>query len=126
MVMTLVLDTWETHSLTAGCNLYSKKFKFCALNVRNADQGYRLAKKNIASILTNSSTVGIITSGSSGGGNMFFRERDKPLVDADTFLATALPKILMASLIIFLNALAIVTLIRSNRWMTSIGLYTIS
>ena len=51
---------------------------------------------------------------------MFFRERDKPAIDVDAFLATALPKVLMASLIIFLNSVAMIGLVRSNRWMSSL------
>ncbi|CAL8069820.1 unnamed protein product [Orchesella dallaii] len=183
MCMSLILDYWETVSLTAGCNLYSKNFRFCVLTVKSADQGSRKSppvtsitpvgpSKSAQIIRRNSSVLssffnstaymlnsggggnrttndliigggggqrtyynsGIITaSNPSGGGgssgtiitsnnhNMYFRERDRPVVDAETFLSTALPKILIASLIIFLNLLAIITMIRSNRWVSSVG-----
>ncbi|XP_035702299.1 adenosine receptor A2a isoform X2 [Folsomia candida] len=51
---------------------------------------------------------------------MYFRERDPPAVDVDLFLATALPKLLMAALIIFLNGMAIAGLVRSSRTLSSL------
>lgn len=195
--MSLILDYWETVSLTAGCNLYSKNFRFCVLTVKSADQGSRksppvtsitpvgasktaqIIRRNSASsssglssfvnstallfngatesinrtatdllsaasnghrnyyynngiitatnpgggstIITSSSGIGGTTGGGSNNHNMYFRERDRPVVDAETFLSTALPKILIASLIVFLNLLAIITMIRSNRWVSSVG-----
>ncbi|CAG7826382.1 unnamed protein product [Allacma fusca] len=95
MCMTLILDYWETVSLTAGCNLYSTHFRLCVLTVRTAHQAGQdgTYKKDT---------------------NMYFRERDKPVVDAETFLATSIPKILISSLIIFLNVMAIAAICRSS------------
>lgn len=191
MCMSLILDYWETVSLTAGCNLYSKNFRFCVLTVKSADLGSRKSSSPVTSItpvgpartaqiirrnssaftsFLNSTTAymlngadnsgdndgdrtndlilaasssggqkiyynsGIITVSNPSGGspiitssknnnnhNMYFRERDRPVVDAETFLSTALPKILIASLIVFFNLLAIITMIRSNRWVSSVG-----
>lgn len=114
MVMTLVLGVWEALSLKSGCNLYSSKFRFCVLTVRKAHE-------NLQNSSRSSSTASLSYSSSKGSvsPSMYFRERDPPAVDIDLFLATALPKLLLASLIIFLNGLAILGLARSSRFLSS-------
>jgi len=118
--MTLALESWEIHSLRQGCNLYSKHFRICALTVHKVDEIGRRSKdyKSIQDLNKTSSSFDLISSTTSSSvRSMYFREREKPVVDSDTFLALALPKILMGCLIIFLNGLAILTLIRSNGWL---------
>lgn len=117
MVMTLNLDYWETYSLTAGCNLYTTKFYLCVQNVRSVAE-----QQLLQSYLNNANNKDIGLIGSSKARKttaMYFHESEKSLVPAETFLATAVPKILITSLIIFLNIVAIITLIRSNRWSSS-------
>ncbi len=114
MVMTLVLGDWEALSLKSGCNLYSKKFRVCMLTVKKAHQNIQLDQNSTSSY----STSGVVGQSPS----MYFRESDPPsAVDVDLFLATALPKLLLASLILFLNGLAIHGLIASSRALSSLN-----
>jgi len=103
--MTLVLDYWETLSLTAGCNLYSKNFQFCVLTVKSAELG----------TYSPNSTVSPLSH------TMYYKERDKPVVNAETFLSTAVPRMLIGMLIVFLNVLAISAMTRSKRLISSKG-----
>ena len=117
MVMTLNLDYWETLSLNAGCNLYSSKFRLCVLTVRLA---HEQQKQLLTQISNQTSIVSKETTASKESTSiMYFRERDMPLVPAEAFLATSVPKLLIGSLIIFLNVMAIITMLRSNRWISS-------
>src|SRR5690348_6542913 len=108
MVMTLNLGYWETYSLTAGCNLYTTKFYLCVQNVRN------VAEQQLLQIYLNNNSSAKGAPGSRKTTAMYFHEQEKSLIPTETFLATAVPKLLVSSLIIFLNILAIITLIRSN------------
>jgi hypothetical protein len=106
--MTLALEPWEVHSLRQGCNLYSKHFRICAITVNSVDKLRHLPlrlTKSVRKVFENSTSPTVRS--------MYFREREKPLIEADTFLALGGPKVLMALLIIFLNFLAILTLTRN-------------
>ncbi len=129
--MTLNLDFWETLSLNAGCNLYSTKFHLCVLTVRLVHEQQKVAQSRSPypagtpnpNNVANSSNAPIIAKESllpkESTSTMYFRERDRPLVPAEVFLATSVPKLLIGSLIVFLNVLAIISLLRSNRWVSS-------
>lgn len=84
--MTLVLDFWETLSLSAGCNLYAPRFHLCVSNVQRAHSPD-------SSVLNATVT------------QLRFVEREKTLVPLETILASSLPKLLLSITILCLNGL---------------------